>query len=156
MRSACERTRSALSPQSTHGRAGLSIHGCAIYVQVDPFWIARFGAARRLERFSSKRSPGKPALTRFGPSFTHTFLSKLSRRRLADTGPPLRWLPRARGVKRMSSELCELSAFKPFHIPRCGWRPDVDYAITLDALRVPAGRSRLDHGGAAHEVKCAH
>jgi hypothetical protein len=56
----------------------------------------------------------------------------------------------------MSSELCELSVFKPFHIPRCGWRPDVNYAITLDALRVPAGRSRLGHSGAAHEVKCAH
>jgi hypothetical protein len=52
----------------------------------------------------------------------------------------------------MSSELCELSAFKPFHIPRCGWRPDVDYAITFDALRVPKGGG---HAWPAHEVKRA-
>src|SRR5262249_48961060 len=139
----CERTRSALSLQLAHGRVGLSIRGCATYVQVDPFWIARFGTARRSEWFSSKRSPDKPALTPFGPSFTHTFLSKLSRLRLAGAGPPLRWLPRARGVKRMSSELYELSAFKPFHIPRCGRRQDVDYAITLHALRVPTGAVTL-------------
>jgi hypothetical protein len=43
----------------------------------------------------------------------------------------------------MSSELSELRAFKPFHIPPCGWRPDVDYAITLDALRVPTGEVTL-------------
>src|SRR5215469_14057467 len=138
MRSACERTRSGLSPQLTHGLAGFSLRGCAIYVRVDPFSIARFGAARRSEWFSSKRSPGKRALTRFGPSFTHTFLSKLSRRRLADTGPPLRWLPRARGAKRMSSELCELSAVKPFHIPRCGRRR---------GLRDHARRATGAHGG---------
>jgi hypothetical protein len=57
-------------------------------------------------------SPGRQASARFGPSFTHTFLSRPSRRRLANIGPHLRGVPRSRGVRRMSKQLCELSLLK--------------------------------------------